>query len=84
MRLTLTVVDPVGGHRADAVLDADPGTAVGDLVPEFLELTGSRWTPGTPAGPPGGVGHLPGVPRPRQGAGSPVPDRPGALPPFGA
>ncbi|MGW0981692.1 FtsK/SpoIIIE domain-containing protein [Streptomyces xiamenensis] len=42
MRLSLTVVDPVAGHRVDGVLDADPQIAVADLVPEFLGLLGAH------------------------------------------
>ncbi|MDO0926338.1 FtsK/SpoIIIE domain-containing protein [Streptomyces sp. TG1A-8] len=35
MRLSLTVVDPVGGTGADVVLDADPESTVGDVVREL-------------------------------------------------
>jgi S-DNA-T family DNA segregation ATPase FtsK/SpoIIIE len=42
VRLTLTIVDPVGGHRADTVVDAAPETPVGALAPEFAGLVGSR------------------------------------------
>ncbi|RBM21377.1 FtsK/SpoIIIE domain-containing protein [Streptomyces sp. PT12] len=43
MRLTLTVVDPVGGHRADTVVDAAPETQVGDLAPEFVRSVGGGY-----------------------------------------
>ncbi|MDT0306360.1 FtsK/SpoIIIE domain-containing protein [Streptomyces sp. DSM 44917] len=42
MRLTLTVVDPVGGLSADAVIDAAPETQIGDLTPELAGVVGSR------------------------------------------
>ncbi|WP_344295483.1 hypothetical protein, partial [Streptomyces synnematoformans] len=32
MRLTLTVVDPLGGDRADVVLDAEAESSVGDVA----------------------------------------------------
>ncbi|RZU16927.1 FtsK/SpoIIIE domain-containing protein [Streptomyces sp. BK239] len=35
MRLSLTVVDPIGGSSADVVLDADPESSVGDIVREL-------------------------------------------------
>ncbi|KAB8161482.1 cell division protein FtsK [Streptomyces sp. 3MP-14] len=53
MRLTLTVVDPVGGHRADTVIDADPETQIADLTPEFAQAVGSRFVPAQAGGPQG-------------------------------
>ncbi|MFF3845420.1 FtsK/SpoIIIE domain-containing protein [Streptomyces sp. NPDC002328] len=35
MRLSLTVVDPIGGSSADVVLDADPESSVGDITREL-------------------------------------------------
>ncbi|WP_059013318.1 FtsK/SpoIIIE domain-containing protein [Streptomyces specialis] len=52
MRLTLTVVDPVGGLSADTVIDAAPETQIGDLAPEFTRLVGSRFSQ-----PAGMAGH---------------------------
>ncbi|MET8132032.1 FtsK/SpoIIIE domain-containing protein [Streptomyces sp. NPDC005251] len=40
MRLTLTVVDPLGGATADVVLDADPESSVGDIAKELAEHIG--------------------------------------------
>ncbi|MFF3615995.1 FtsK/SpoIIIE domain-containing protein [Streptomyces sp. NPDC002580] len=40
MRLTLTVVDPLGGATADVVLDADPESPVGDIAKELAEHVG--------------------------------------------
>ncbi|KAB1986938.1 FtsK/SpoIIIE domain-containing protein [Streptomyces triticiradicis] len=40
MRLTLTVVDPLGGATADVVLDADPESSVGDITKELAEHVG--------------------------------------------
>ncbi|MET9893353.1 FtsK/SpoIIIE domain-containing protein [Streptomyces sp. NPDC006465] len=40
MRLTLTVVDPLGGATADVVLDADPESSVGDIAKELAEHVG--------------------------------------------
>ncbi|MGW6256982.1 FtsK/SpoIIIE domain-containing protein [Streptomyces sp. NPDC055085] len=40
MRLTLTVVDPLGGATADIVLDADPESSVGDIAKELAEHVG--------------------------------------------
>ncbi|MEV0323605.1 FtsK/SpoIIIE domain-containing protein [Streptomyces sp. NPDC050658] len=40
MRLTLTVVDPLGGANADVVLDADPESSVGDIAKELAEQVG--------------------------------------------
>ncbi|ARQ70533.1 FtsK/SpoIIIE domain-containing protein [Streptomyces marincola] len=65
MRLTLTVVDPVGGQRADTVVDAAPETRIGDLAPELTRLVGGRLSPqaamagtgGMPGGPADGT-HL--------------------------
>ncbi|WP_129840585.1 FtsK/SpoIIIE domain-containing protein [Streptomyces sp. RFCAC02] len=56
MRLTLTVVDPVGGHSADTVIDAENETLVGDLAPELAQAVGAA-AHGYPAQPgqPGGV-----------------------------
>ncbi|ONK14085.1 FtsK/SpoIIIE domain-containing protein [Streptomyces sp. MP131-18] len=64
MRLTLTVVDPVGGQSADTVIDAAPETQIGDLTPEFTRLVGSRFSQqAAMAGPggmqdPGGAAHI--------------------------
>ncbi|MDT0342912.1 FtsK/SpoIIIE domain-containing protein [Streptomyces litchfieldiae] len=44
MRLTLTIVDPVGGHSADTVIDAAPETQIGDLAHEFAGLVGSQYS----------------------------------------
>lgn len=40
MRLTLTVVDPLGGANADVVLDADPESSVGDIAKELAAHVG--------------------------------------------
>ncbi|MFF4760597.1 FtsK/SpoIIIE domain-containing protein [Streptomyces sp. NPDC001292] len=40
MRLSLTVVDPLGGTSADVVLDADPESSVGDVTRELAEHLG--------------------------------------------
>ncbi|MFJ6571609.1 FtsK/SpoIIIE domain-containing protein [Streptomyces sp. NPDC091292] len=40
MRLTLTVVDPLGGAQADVVLDADPESPVGDIAKELAAHVG--------------------------------------------
>ncbi|MBW1601189.1 cell division protein FtsK [Streptomyces sp. JJ66] len=40
MRLTLTVVDPLGGSRADVVLDADPESPVGAVAKELAQRVG--------------------------------------------
>ncbi|MFJ2832671.1 FtsK/SpoIIIE domain-containing protein [Streptomyces sp. NPDC087263] len=40
MRLTLTVVDPLGGADADVVLDADPESTVGDIAKELATHVG--------------------------------------------
>ncbi|MFC9848389.1 FtsK/SpoIIIE domain-containing protein [Streptomyces sp. NPDC060223] len=40
MRLTLTVVDPLGGANADVVLDADPESTVGDIAKELATHVG--------------------------------------------
>ncbi|MGH4032431.1 FtsK/SpoIIIE domain-containing protein [Actinomycetota bacterium Odt1-20B] len=40
MRLTLTVVDPLGGAHADVVLDADPESSVGDIAKELASQVG--------------------------------------------
>lgn len=40
VRLTLTVVDPLGGATADVVLDADPESSVGDIAKELAEHVG--------------------------------------------
>ncbi|MFJ9565623.1 FtsK/SpoIIIE domain-containing protein [Streptomyces fuscichromogenes] len=42
MRLSLTVVDPVGGATADVVLDADPESTVGDVARELARQVGVR------------------------------------------
>ena len=40
MRLSLTVVDPIGGATADVVLDADPESSVGDITRELARHVG--------------------------------------------
>ncbi|MFJ2608887.1 FtsK/SpoIIIE domain-containing protein [Streptomyces sp. NPDC087425] len=40
MRLSLTVVDPLGGASADVVLDADPESTVGDIAQELARNIG--------------------------------------------
>ncbi|MBV1938388.1 cell division protein FtsK [Streptomyces sp. BV286] len=40
MRLTLTVVDPLGGAGADVVLDADPESSMGDIAKELAAHVG--------------------------------------------
>ncbi|TLS41993.1 cell division protein FtsK [Streptomyces montanus] len=40
MRLTLTVVDPLGGANADVVLDADPESSLGDIAKELAAHVG--------------------------------------------
>ncbi|MGP4044742.1 FtsK/SpoIIIE domain-containing protein [Streptomyces sp. 2A115] len=40
MRLSLTVVDPIGGAKADVVLDADPESSVGDITRELARHVG--------------------------------------------
>ncbi|KAA0941902.1 FtsK/SpoIIIE domain-containing protein [Streptomyces apricus] len=40
MRLTLTVVDPLGGASADVVLDADPESSMGDIAKELATHVG--------------------------------------------
>ncbi|GGV26858.1 FtsK/SpoIIIE domain-containing protein [Streptomyces spectabilis] len=40
MRLTLTVVDPIGGGSADVVLDADPESSVRDIAAELARAAG--------------------------------------------
>ncbi|RZB17846.1 cell division protein FtsK [Streptomyces sp. F001] len=40
MRLSLTVVDPIGGAAADVVLDADPESSVGDITRELARQVG--------------------------------------------
>ncbi|MDQ1038008.1 S-DNA-T family DNA segregation ATPase FtsK/SpoIIIE [Streptomyces sp. V3I8] len=40
MRLTLTVVDPLGGASADVVLDADPESSMGDITKELAAHVG--------------------------------------------
>ncbi|MBY8340183.1 cell division protein FtsK [Streptomyces spinosirectus] len=40
MRLSLTVVDPLGGASADVVLDADPESTVGDIAQELARHVG--------------------------------------------
>ncbi|MEU2726634.1 FtsK/SpoIIIE domain-containing protein [Streptomyces griseoviridis] len=41
MRLSLTVVDPLGGASADVVLDADPECTVGDIAQELARNVGA-------------------------------------------
>ncbi|MFE9249978.1 FtsK/SpoIIIE domain-containing protein [Streptomyces sp. NPDC007088] len=41
MRLTVTVVDPLGGGEADVVLDADPQSPVGEIAKELAAQAGS-------------------------------------------
>ncbi|GAB2899327.1 FtsK/SpoIIIE domain-containing protein [Streptomyces mayteni] len=48
MRLTLTVVDPVGGQAADTVVDAAAETRLADLAPEFAQVVGSGGYGGEP------------------------------------
>ncbi|MGQ4382678.1 FtsK/SpoIIIE domain-containing protein [Streptomyces sp. SAS_270] len=64
MRLTLTVVDPLGGASADVVLDADPESSVGDIAKELAThvgySSGARIIPiGQHAQQPGGQGGAP-------------------------
>lgn len=40
MRLSLTVVDPIGGAAADVVLDVDPESSVGDITRELARQIG--------------------------------------------
>src|ERR1700742_1252818 len=40
VRLSLTVVDPLGGASADVVLDADPESTVGDITGELAKHVG--------------------------------------------
>ncbi|MFD4564598.1 FtsK/SpoIIIE domain-containing protein [Streptomyces sp. NPDC058467] len=40
MRLSLTVVDPIGGASADVMLDADPESSVGDITRELARQVG--------------------------------------------
>lgn len=40
MRLSLTVVDPIGGASADVMLDADPESSVGDIARELARQVG--------------------------------------------
>ncbi|MEV1009623.1 FtsK/SpoIIIE domain-containing protein [Streptomyces sp. NPDC049881] len=54
MRLTLTVVDPVGGRSADTVIDAADETQLGALAPELMLAVGAPAYGGQP-GAPGGV-----------------------------
>jgi len=42
VRLTLTVVDPLGGAHADVVVDADPESTVGDIAKELAAHVGYR------------------------------------------
>src|SRR5262249_37152994 len=42
VRLTLTVVDPLGGAHADVVLDADPESSLGDITRELAAHVGYR------------------------------------------
>ncbi|MGW2682593.1 FtsK/SpoIIIE domain-containing protein [Streptomyces sp. NPDC001414] len=46
MRLSMTVVDPVGGATADVVLDADPESTVGDVARELASQVGLGRTDG--------------------------------------
>lgn len=41
MRLTVTVVDPLGGGETDVVLDADPESPVGEIAKELAVQAGS-------------------------------------------
>ncbi|MEV6317389.1 FtsK/SpoIIIE domain-containing protein [Streptomyces sp. NPDC051776] len=41
MRLTLTVVDPLGGAGADVVLDTDPEAQIGDIARELAQQVGA-------------------------------------------
>ncbi|WP_128375982.1 FtsK/SpoIIIE domain-containing protein [Streptomyces cavernae] len=75
MRLTLTVVDPLGGTHADVVLDADPESAMGDIAKELAAQVGYQGGaqiipigqphathPGAPATHPGPPATHPGAP----------------------
>ncbi|WP_329546090.1 FtsK/SpoIIIE domain-containing protein [Streptomyces sp. NBC_01356] len=60
MRLSLTVVDPIGGASADVVLDADPESSVGDITRELARHVGlgdsAQIIPiGAQRGPGGGI-----------------------------
>ena len=62
MRLTLTVVDPLGGASADVVLDIDPASSVGDISRALAHHVGN-----------GGGAQIIPLGGPRGGAGgSPV------------
>ncbi|QCX78416.1 ESX-1 secretion system protein EccCa1 [Streptomyces sp. YIM 121038] len=51
MRLTLTVVDPIGGGSADVVLDADPDSSVRDIAAELARTAGRSGAQVIPLGP---------------------------------
>ncbi|MDQ0776576.1 S-DNA-T family DNA segregation ATPase FtsK/SpoIIIE [Streptomyces aurantiacus] len=72
MRLTLTVVDPLGGASADVVLDADPESSMGDIAKELAAHVGySGGAQIIPIGQHGQHGpHGPHGPQP--GGGAPV------------
>jgi len=75
MRLALTVVSPAARTQADVLLDADPGTPVGEVAAELARLLGG----GEPGQDYGTVLHFPGprVPAGRPAAGPPgLPQRP--------
>jgi hypothetical protein len=65
MRLALTVVSPAARTQADVLLDADPGTPVGEVAAELARLLGG----GEPGQDYGTVLHFPG---PRVPAGRPA------------
>ncbi|WNI15973.1 FtsK/SpoIIIE domain-containing protein [Actinacidiphila sp. ITFR-21] len=59
MRLSLTVVDPLGGDRADVVVDADPASTVADVARELGRKVGG----GAEIIPiAGGASRAPGAP----------------------
>ncbi|GGN28877.1 FtsK/SpoIIIE domain-containing protein [Streptomyces fuscichromogenes] len=64
MRLSLTVVDPVGGATADVVLDADPESTVGDVARELARQVGVGYSESQggaqviPIGAPRGTGPV--------------------------
>ncbi|MEV0639624.1 FtsK/SpoIIIE domain-containing protein [Streptomyces sp. NPDC050619] len=61
MRLSLTVVDPIGGVSADVVLDADPESSVGDITRELARHVGLEVGPaaGSAAGSDDGAQIIP-------------------------
>ncbi|MEU8348521.1 FtsK/SpoIIIE domain-containing protein [Streptomyces sp. NPDC048845] len=77
MRLTVTVVDPLGGANADVVLDADPESPIGDVAQELAQQVGVALP--VPAAPRAGDGAqvIPitggGAPPQTQPASAPLP-----------